>query len=133
MATAGLSLVTSGLIHHRVGTVALLSAAMGSGAAASVVFFAWVTIVLHEEEHPVGIAVVNSIGHVGGFCGPYLYGLSSSEAAGLGMLGAPAIVAGGVLLLVHAGASWQPVATEAGPAGEAKEEPLLAGPHIART
>jgi len=140
MAISGACLVASGLLLHRIATIALLSLAMGAIAAASVVFYSWVTILLREEQRAVGIAVVNSIGHVGGFCGPYAYGLSHTKAVGLAVLGTPAILAGMVLLTLAATLA-VPLAAEedegATPTeeararevyeGGAKAEPLLAG------
>lgn len=47
-------------------------------------FWALVTKCLKREFHPTGIALINSVGNLGGFTGPYLVGFIKQYADGFG-------------------------------------------------
>ena len=99
LVTAGTGLILSGLIHNSIVSMVMLVMAMAANSAASVVFFAWVTTQLSSIQHAPGIAVVNSLGHLGGFVGPYIGCLAEDAAVGLIMIGVPTVLVGVGLLL----------------------------------
>jgi ACS family tartrate transporter-like MFS transporter len=87
-----------------VSMVAGLSVAVLSVYSISGPFWALSTAFLKDSSAAAGIALINAIGNLGGFCGPYIIGTSSSSAggfrSGLLVLGATIGSVGGLLLLV---------------------------------
>lgn len=100
-ATAGLLL--AGLLGSPVLSLAALSlAAIGIWSSLGP-FWALPTVLLADRSAAAGIALVNSVGNIGGFFGPYLVGIvrarTESYAGGLAAL-AVFLFAGGLLALV---------------------------------
>jgi MFS transporter, ACS family, tartrate transporter len=101
-AVGGTALALTGLAHGAVPAIVLLSLAMLGLASMLGPFWAFATSFLGGVGAAAGIALVNSIGNVGGFVGPNIVGVvreaTSDFAAGLAIVGA-ILVAGGVLVL----------------------------------
>ena len=86
-----------------VSVVALMVAAAGIYASVSV-FWALPSTFLGRTAAAGGIALINSLANLGGFCGPYLMGwlksATGSYAAGIGLLGVSLILAAISILAV---------------------------------
>ncbi len=100
-ALGGVSLALAGFVHGAVSAIALLSLAMLGLASMLGPFWAFATSFLAGIGAAAGIALVNSVGNVGGFVGPNIVGYvretTSSFSAGLAIVGA-ILVAGGALV-----------------------------------
>jgi ACS family tartrate transporter-like MFS transporter len=79
---AGFSLVLSGLSHNPwLGLTALCAASFGIWGTVGP-FWAMPTSRLTRTEAAVGIGLINSVGNLGGFAGPYVVGLISTATHG---------------------------------------------------
>ena len=98
----GASFALAGFVHGTVPSIVALSMAMLGLASMLGPFWAFATSFLGGIGAAAGIALVNSVGNVGGFIGPniigYLQQTSSSYTTGLVVIGA-VLAAGGVLVL----------------------------------
>jgi ACS family tartrate transporter-like MFS transporter len=101
-AVGGVSLALAGLAHDVVTAIVLLSLAMLGLASMLGPFWAFATSFLGGIGAAAGIALVNSVGNIGGFVGPnivgYLRESTRGFAVGLAIVGAM-LVAGGALVL----------------------------------
>jgi MFS transporter, ACS family, tartrate transporter len=101
-AVGGAALALAGFVQGAVPAIALLSLAMLGLASMLGPFWAFATSFLGGIGAAAGIALVNSVGNVGGFVGPNIVGYvretTSGFAAGLAIVGA-ILVAGGILVL----------------------------------
>jgi ACS family tartrate transporter-like MFS transporter len=101
-ALGGVSLALAGFVHGVVPAIVLLSLATAGLASMLGPFWAFATAFLGGIGAAAGIALVNSVGNVGGFVGPnivgYLRESTNSFAAGLAIVGA-ILVIGGLLVL----------------------------------
>ena len=73
-AIGGTSFALSGLVHGLVPSLALLSVAMLGLAAMYGPFWTLATSFLSGVGAAAGIALINSVGNIGGFVGPYAFG-----------------------------------------------------------
>ena len=98
----GTSLALTGLVHGVVPAIVLLSLAMLGLASMLGPFWAFATSFLDGIGAAAGIALVNSVGNIGGFVGPNIVGYvreaTSDFSAGLAIVGA-ILVTGGLLVL----------------------------------
>src|SRR5262245_29500283 len=101
-AVGGAALALAGFVRGVVPAIVLLSLATAGLASMLGPFWAFATSFLGGIGAAAGIALVNSVGNVGGFVGPNIVGYvrqtTSDFAAGLAIVGA-ILVAGGVLVL----------------------------------
>ena len=101
-AVGGVALALAGVVHGVVPAIVLLSLATAGLASMLGPFWAFATSFLGGIGAAAGIALVNSVGNIGGFVGPNIVGFvreaTSEFAAGLAIVGA-ILVAGGVLVL----------------------------------
>lgn len=107
---AGLAVVSAigcyaaGYSTSTLATVVLLSLAMSGGTSMLGPFWALAASVLSESTAPAGIAIINSVGNLGGFFGPYLIGLLRSHygfRGGMIVIGTAVALAGLVALTIH--------------------------------
>jgi ACS family tartrate transporter-like MFS transporter len=85
-------------------TVLFLSVGLSGGLSMLGPFWAFSTKSLSETTAPAGIALINSLGNLGGFMGPYAMGLLSSRAGlrgGVVVIGGALLLAGCIALLVR--------------------------------
>jgi len=98
----GVALALSGFVRGVVPAIVLLSCATAGLASMLGPFWAFATSFLGGIGAAAGIALVNSVGNIGGFVGPNIVGFvreaTSEFAAGLAIVGA-ILVAGGALVL----------------------------------
>jgi ACS family tartrate transporter-like MFS transporter len=98
----GASLALAGFVHSVVPAIVLLSLATAGLASMLGPFWAFATSFLGGMGAAAGIALVNSVGNVGGFVGPNIVGYvretTNDFAAGLAIVGA-ILTAGGLLIL----------------------------------
>jgi len=98
----GVSFAATGLVHGVVPSLVTLSLAMLGLASMLGPFWAFATSFLTGIGAATGIALVNSVGNVGGFVGPNIIGVAQQTAHGIGgglvLIGA--ILAGGGLLIL---------------------------------
>jgi ACS family tartrate transporter-like MFS transporter len=98
----GAAFALTGLVHGAVPAIAMLSIAMLGLASMLGPFWAFATSFLSGIGAAAGIALVNSVGNVGGFVGPniigYLQQTTSSYTTGLLIIGA-VLACGGLLVL----------------------------------
>ena len=98
----GAAFALAGRVHGIVPSIVALSIAMLGLASMLGPFWAFATSFLGGVGAAAGIALVNSVGNVGGFVGPniigYLQQTTSSYATGLAVIGA-ILAGGGVLVL----------------------------------
>ena len=103
-------------------TVAFITLASAGGLVSSALFWSFPGSVLMGAGVAAGLAIINSIGNLGGFFGPYLLGsltdLLGSPSAGIVILGGLMIVAGG-LIAVTCKKFGIAAAVESGGAGQA--------------
>ena len=89
---AGIALLAAGLTGHPVPAMLLITAALTGLYAFKSPFWAVPNLFLTRATAAISIAVINSIGNLGGFVGPYAIGLikdaTGSERAGLIFLSA---------------------------------------------
>jgi len=98
----GVSFAATGLVHGVVPSLVALSLAMLGLASMLGPFWAFATSFLTGIGAAAGIALVNSVGNIGGFVGPNIIGVAQETAHGVGgglvLIGA--ILAGGGLLVL---------------------------------
>ena len=98
----GVAFAAAGLVHGLVASIAALSFAMLGLAALLGPFWAFATSFLTGIGAAAGIALVNSVGNIGGFVGPNIIGYVQQTthgfAGGLVVVGA-ILAAGGLLVL----------------------------------
>jgi ACS family tartrate transporter-like MFS transporter len=98
----GVAFAASAFVHTLVPSILLLSIAALGFASMLGPFWTLATSVVGGRGAAAGIALINSVGNVGGFVGPYLLGwvldTTRSFAAGLVVIGA-ILIAGGALVL----------------------------------
>lgn len=103
-AVAGLGLIGAALVHGLVPSIVLLSIAMLGLASMFGPFWTLATTFVHGAGAAAGIALINSVGNVGGFVGPYAIGYlrdaTDGFAAGLIAIGAIVIIGGALVLIV---------------------------------
>jgi MFS transporter, ACS family, tartrate transporter len=101
-AVGGIALALAGFARSVVPAIVLLSLATAGLASMLGPFWAFATSFLGGIGAAAGIALVNSVGNIGGFVGPNIVGYvreaTSDFAAGLAIVGG-ILVAGGVLVL----------------------------------
>jgi ACS family tartrate transporter-like MFS transporter len=101
-ALGGAAFALAGFVRGVVPAIALLSLAMLGLASMLGPFWAFATSFLGGIGAAAGIALVNSVGNVGGFVGPNIVGYvresTNSFAAGLAIVGA-ILIGGGLLVL----------------------------------
>jgi ACS family tartrate transporter-like MFS transporter len=99
----GVSFAATGLVHGVVPSLVTLSLAMLGLASMLGPFWAFATSFLSGIGAAAGIALVNSVGNVGGFVGPNIIGVAQQTSRGIGgglvLIGA-VLAAGGLLVLV---------------------------------
>jgi MFS transporter, ACS family, tartrate transporter len=98
----GLSFATTGLVHGVVPSLVTLSLAMLGLASMLGPFWALATSFLTGIGAAAGIALVNSVGNIGGFVGPNIIGFAQKTAHGVagGLILVGAILAAGGLLVL---------------------------------
>jgi ACS family tartrate transporter-like MFS transporter len=100
---SGVSFAATGLVHGVVPSLVTLSLAMAGLASMLGPFWAFATSFLTGIGAAAGIALVNSVGNIGGFVGPNIIGVAQQTAHGVGgglvLIGA-ILAAGGLLVLV---------------------------------
>ena len=100
---SGVAFAATGLVHGVVPLLVTLSLAMSGLASMLGPFWAFATSSLIGIGAAAGIALVNSVGNVGGFVGPNIIGVAQQTAHGVGgglvLIGA-ILAAGGLLVLV---------------------------------
>ena len=101
----GLAFAASAFVHTLVPSILLLSIAALGFASMLAPFWALATSAVGGMGAAAGIALINSVGNVGGFVGPYLLGwvldTTHSFAAGLVAIGAILFAGGALVLLVR--------------------------------
>ena len=101
----GLAFAASAFVHTLVPSILLLSIAALGFASMLAPFWALATSAVGGLGAAAGIALINSVGNVGGFVGPYLLGwvldTTHSFAAGLVVIGAILFAGGALVLLVR--------------------------------
>jgi MFS transporter, ACS family, tartrate transporter len=94
---AALALFCAGLVSNATGAMALISLALAGLYSFKSPFWALPTLFLSRSTAAVSIAVINSIGNLGGFVGPYMIGVvkgtSSSATGALAFLAALLVIA----------------------------------------
>jgi MFS transporter, ACS family, tartrate transporter len=93
----------AGYASSTAGTVLFLSIALSAALSMMGPFWAFSTNSLSETTAPAGIAVINSLGNLGGFMGPYMMGMLSAKAGfrgGIIVIGTALLLAGVIALLV---------------------------------
>ena len=102
-AVGGVALVGAAFVHGLVPSLALLSIAMLGLASMFGPFWTLATSFVTGEGAAAGIALINAVGNIGGFVGPYAIGAlhdrTESFSAGLILVGF-VLLAGGALVLV---------------------------------
>jgi ACS family tartrate transporter-like MFS transporter len=98
----GLAFAASAFVHTLAPSILLLSIAALGLASMLAPFWALATSAVGGTGAAAGIALINSVGNVGGFVGPYLLGwvldTTHSFTAGLVVIGS-ILIAGGALVL----------------------------------
>ena len=101
---AGIGLIGTAFVHGLVPSVLFLSVAMLGLASMFGPFWTLATSFVHGVGAAAGIALINSVGNVGGFIGPYGVGylrdLTSGFSLGLIAIGVVVIAGGALVLLV---------------------------------
>jgi ACS family tartrate transporter-like MFS transporter len=101
-AVAGVSLIGTAFVQGLVPSIVLLSIAMLGIASMLGPFWTLATTFVHGVGAAAGIALINSVGNIGGFVGPfgigYLYERTSGFSAGLTVIGV-IVIGGGALVL----------------------------------
>ena len=101
--TGGVSFAATGFVHGLVPSLVTLSLAILGLASMLGPFWAFATSFLSGIGAAAGIALVNSVGNVGGFVGPNIIGVAQQTSHGIGgglvLIGA-VLAAGGLLVLV---------------------------------
>jgi MFS transporter, ACS family, tartrate transporter len=101
-AVSGAALIATAFVTGLVPSLALLSVAMLGLASMLGPFWTLATSFVHGAGAAAGIALINSVGNIGGFVGPYGIGYlrdsTSGFAAGLIAIGV-VVIAGGALVL----------------------------------
>jgi MFS family permease len=101
---SGAAFIGTSLVHGLVPSVLLLSIAMLGLATMFGPFWTLATSFVHGAGAAAGIALINSVGNVGGFVGPYGVGYirdtTDSFSAGLIAIGVVVIAGGGLVLTV---------------------------------
>ena len=100
----GIALLLMGTFHSPVATVALLSLLAIGAYGWCAPFFALPCEFLTGSAVAAGVALINSIGNIGGFVGPYATGVVSGWAGGIygafALLGIPMLLSATGLLLL---------------------------------
>ena len=110
----GIALLLMGVFHSPVAIVALLSLLAIGAYGWCAPFFALPCEFLTGSAVAAGVALINSIGNIGGFIGPYAIGVVSGWTDGIygafALLGLPMLLSATGLLLLPKGASSKSVA-----------------------
>jgi ACS family tartrate transporter-like MFS transporter len=100
--TSGGGFIAAALVHGLMPSIVALSVAMAGLASMFGPFWTLATSFVTGAGAAAGIALINSVGNVGGFVGPYLLGYikdrTNSFSAGLMLIGF-VVIAGGFLVL----------------------------------
>jgi MFS transporter, ACS family, tartrate transporter len=100
----GIALLLMGIFHSPIATVALLSLLAIGAYSWCAPFFSLPCEFLTGSAVAAGVALINSIGNIGGFVGPYAIGLVSGWAGGIygafALLGIPMLLSATGLLLL---------------------------------
>ncbi len=111
-AVAGVGFVATAFAGGLWPSLALLSLAMLGLASMFGPFWTLATTFVSGEGAAAGIALINSVGNIGGFVGPYAIGAlrdsTGGFAAGLMTIGAVVVAGGALVLLVPDGGRRQP-------------------------
>jgi len=109
----GIALLLMGVFHSPVAIVALLSLLAIGAYGWCAPFFALPCEFLTGSAVAAGVALINSIGNIGGFIGPYAIGVVSGWTGGIygafALLGLPMLLSATGLLLLPKGASSESV------------------------
>jgi MFS family permease len=101
---AGIGLIGTAFVHGLVPSVLFLSVAMLGLASMFGPFWTLATSFVHGVGAAAGIAMINSVGNIGGFIGPYGVGylrdLTNGFALGLTAIGIVVIAGGALVMLV---------------------------------
>jgi ACS family tartrate transporter-like MFS transporter len=116
LAVAAVALFSVGFVANTAAAVALISMALAGLYAFKSPFWALPTLFLSRSTAAISIAVINSIGNLGGFVGPYLIGLAKgskggSPTAALGLLSALLVVSFLMTLFMNLSNQPEPEAT----------------------
>ncbi|MFT3955790.1 MAG: MFS transporter [Piscinibacter sp.] len=84
LAVAAVALYAAGAVSDTASAVALISLALAGLYAFKSPFWALPTLFLDRSTASVSIAVINSIGNLGGFVGPYMIGVMKGSSKGAG-------------------------------------------------
>lgn len=102
--TAGVALLLLGRLHSPVMVVAVLSLLAAGVYSFLSPFWAIPAEFLAGFAAAAGIGLMNSVGNLGGFVGPYMVGVMSSWTGGiyggLALAGIPLLISGGLLLIL---------------------------------
>ncbi|MBS0347608.1 MAG: MFS transporter [Proteobacteria bacterium] len=98
LAVSTSALACAGAIDSPVVAMALITVALAGLYSFKSPFWALPTLFLSRETASVSIAVINSIGNLGGFVGPYMIGVIKSNGAGQGAASALSFLSGLLLL-----------------------------------
>ena len=100
--TSGVGFVAAALVHGLIPSMVALSVAMAGLASIFGPFWTLATSFVGGAGAAAGIALINSVGNIGGFVGPYLLGYvkdrTNSFSTGLILIGV-VVIAGGLLVL----------------------------------
>jgi ACS family tartrate transporter-like MFS transporter len=95
LGVAAVALFAAGSVNNTAGAVALISLALAGLYAFKSPFWALPTLFLDRSTASVSIAVINSIGNLGGFVGPFMIGVVKGSGGGGGTAtGALALLSG---------------------------------------
>ncbi|MDO5639039.1 MAG: MFS transporter [Neisseria sp.] len=88
LAVAAVALYAAGSVSHAMSALALISVALAGLYAFKSPFWSLPTLFLSKETASISVAVINSIGNLGGFVGPYMLGViaGSQKSANTGGL-----------------------------------------------
>ena len=98
LGVSAIALYAAGFVTDTVGAVSLISIALAGLYSFKSPFWALPSLFLSRETASISIAVINSIGNLGGFVGPYMIGIikgsgNASPTAALGFLSALLVIA----------------------------------------
>ncbi|MDC7831417.1 MULTISPECIES: MFS transporter [Pseudomonas] len=95
LAVAAVALVGAGLVHDPYLAIGLISLALAGLYSFKSPFWALPTLFLSRSTAAVSIAVINSIGNLGGFVGPFMIGMvkGNTQSASAGLLFLSALLA----------------------------------------
>ncbi|SDI23671.1 MFS transporter, ACS family, tartrate transporter [Pseudomonas flavescens] len=95
LAVATAAMVGAGMVSEPIVSIAMISLALAGLYSFKSPFWALPTLFLSRSTAAVSIAVINSIGNLGGFVGPFMIGMikDSTHSASMGLLSLSALLA----------------------------------------